>query len=262
MKNKDIKIVFFDVDGTLIELGTNAMTPNTLKMLHSLQEQGIKICISSGRSPVQMPELPGGSFDAYITFTGSYCFGPEGVIYSNPISSADVQQILRNAQELGRPVVAATDKEMSPNGVDENLYQYYAFAGEDIKTDPNFAEVIKKPVYQIMVGCPENERQAIIKNTENARVAAWWDRACDVMPANGDKGKGIELVLKHFGLDRSQAMAFGDGDNDLEMFHAVDHPVAMGNGSDNLKKIAEAVCGRVDEDGIYHYMVEKGIIAP
>ena len=80
------------------------------------------------------------------------------------------------------------------------------------------------------------------------------------MPANGDKGKGIELVLKHFGLDRSQAMAFGDGDNDLEMFQAVDHPVAMGNGSDNLKKIAEAVCGRVDEDGIYHYMVEKGII--
>ena len=262
MNNKDIKIVFFDVDGTLIQLGTNAMTANTLKMLHSLKEQKIKICICSGRSPVQMPALPGSSFDAYIAFTGSYCFDREGIIYSNPISQEDVRQILQNARELDRPVVAATDKDMSANGVDENLRKYYAFAGIDLKEDPNFAEVIKKPVYQIMAGCTIDQRKAIVKNTQNARVAAWWDRACDVMPADGDKGKGIELVLKHFGIDRSNAMAFGDGDNDLEMFEAVDHPIAMGNASDNLKKIAEDTCGRVDEDGIYHYLLKQKIIAP
>ncbi len=37
-------------------------------------------------------------------------------------------------------------------------------------------------------------------------------------------------------------MAFGDGNNDIEMFQAVGHSVAMGNASADLKAIASEVC--------------------
>ena len=67
-------------------------------------------------------------------------------------------------------------------------------------------------------------------------------------------------VLEYFGIDRANAMAFGDGNNDLEMFQAVDNGIAMGNGSDDLKAIARDVCGKVSEDGIYHYCREHGLI--
>ncbi len=55
-------------------------------------------------------------------------------------------------------------------------------------------------------------------------------------------------------------MAFGDGNNDIEMFQAVGHSVAMGNASADLKAIASEVCGTCAEDGIYHYCAEKGLI--
>ena len=66
--------------------------------------------------------------------------------------------------------------------------------------------------------------------------------------------------MEHYHIDRSEAVAFGDGNNDLEMLKAVGHGIAMGNASDELKEIAEEVCGHVAEDGIYYYCKEHGMI--
>ena len=75
-----------------------------------------------------------------------------------------------------------------------------------------------------------------------------------------EKGIGVNKVLEYYGIDKSQAMAFGDGNNDIEMFQAVGHSVAMGNASADLKAIASEVCGTCAEDGIYHYCKENGLI--
>ena len=95
---------------------------------------------------------------------------------------------------------------------------------------------------------------------KGAKIAAWWDRAMDIIPTNGGKGTGIAHVLEAYGIDKADAMAFGDGNNDLEMFGAVGTGVAMANGSDALKAAATDICGACAEDGIYHYCVEHGLI--
>lgn len=73
-----------------------------------------------------------------------------------------------------------------------------------------------------------------------------------LIPADGGKGEGIRRILSFYHLDRSEALAFGDGDNDIEMLQAVGHGVAMGNASARLKA-ADDICGDVTEDGVYHY---------
>ena len=55
-------------------------------------------------------------------------------------------------------------------------------------------------------------------------------------------------------------MAFGDGNNDIEMLQAVGAGVAMENASPELKAVATEICGHVAEDGIYHYCLEHGFI--
>ena len=55
-------------------------------------------------------------------------------------------------------------------------------------------------------------------------------------------------------------MAFGDGNNDLEMFGAVGTCVAMANGSADLKAAATHLCGSCAEDGIYHFCADNGLI--
>jgi hypothetical protein len=46
-------------------------------------------------------------------------------------------------------------------------------------------------------------------------------------------------------------VGFGDSMNDLEMMETVGLSICMENGADALKKIADAVCPAVTEDGIY-----------
>ena len=63
-----------------------------------------------------------------------------------------------------------------------------------------------------------------------------------------------------YNFDRSQAIAFGDGNNDIQMLKAVGTGVAMENASDDLKAVADEICRDVAEDGVYQYCLENGLI--
>lgn len=83
----------------------------------------------------------------------------------------------------------------------------------------------------------------------------------DVTPLGGTKQLGIDKFLSYYNIDRQETMAFGDGGNDLQMLNNVAHGIAMGNGEEQLKQIAEYVCDDVDHDGIVetlrHYELIK-----
>ena len=124
----------------------------------------------------------------------------------------------------------------------------------------DFEKLMDKKVYQMMVGCYKEEYADILRDVDGARITAWWTRAADITPANGNKGVGVRKILDYYHLDKENAIAFGDGTNDIEMLEAVGTGVAMGNATDDVKTVADAICGHVAEDGIYHYCKEQGLI--
>ena len=107
----------------------------------------------------------------------------------------------------------------------------------------DFEQVANEKVYQLMAGSSLAEHPALMKDVSHARITFWWNRAVDIIPTDGGKGRGIEKMLEYYHFDKSQAMAFGDGNNDIEMLKSVGHGVAMANASDELKAIADDVCG-------------------
>lgn len=256
------RIIFFDIDGTLIDMQKKQVTPRMLETLHRLQANGIILCIATGRSPITVPlgDFPGVNFDVLLTFNGSYCYNAQQTLYAHPIPKEDIRTIIRNASALGRPLCLATKDRLACNGSDPDLADYFAIAKLKIEIAEDFAQVAEGEVYQMMVGGRKEEYDRLMQDVHGAKIAAWWDRAMDIIPANGGKGKGIEKVLEFYNIPRSEAMAFGDGNNDLEMFHAVGIGVAMANASAQLKAAATDHCGDVAEDGIYHYCIEHGLI--
>ena len=111
-----------------------------------------------------------------------------------------------------------------------------------------------------MLGCRESDHTAILRGADNVKIAVSWERAVDVIPASGGKGSAIRHILNYYGLDRSAAIAFGDGCNDIEMLQEVGTGIAMGNAAPQLKAVADRICGSVADDGIYTYCVEQGLI--
>ena len=257
---KQIKIIFFDIDGTLINIQAEKMSDKTIETLKQLKKNGIKICIATGRPSVTLPVFEGIEFDAYLTFNGSLCYNDSGIIFSNPIAMEAVKKIIQNASDIGRPVSVATKKRLASNGTDDDLEEYYSFAHQEIDVAEDFEAVCKEEIYQMMMGCQEWEYDAVFKDVKGAKITAWWSRAVDIIPDSGGKGVGVQKILEYYGFDQSEALAFGDGDNDIEMLQTVGTGVAMGNASLGLKAVADEVCGHVADDGIYNYCSQHGLI--
>ena len=255
-----IKIIFFDIDGTLLRLRAKELSEKTVEALNRLKANGIRLCIATGRTQDSLHHFSGIEFDAFLTFNGSLCYNDTETIFSNPISPDDVQKLIRNADSLGRPVSVATKNRLAANGFDIDLSDYYSIAHLQLTVAEDFEQVSNEEVYQLLLGCRETDYSAILKDVDGAKIAAWWDRAVDIIPANGGKGIGIQKVLEYYHLDKSEALAFGDGNNDIEMLLSVGTGVAMGNASPQLKEVADEICKDVAEDGIYDYCLTHGLI--
>ena len=91
-------------------------------------------------------------------------------------------------------------------------------------------------------------------------MTSWSTKAADIIPANGGKGAAVEKMMAYYGISPDEAMAFGDGKNDIELLQTVGMGVAMGNASDEVKRHAKAICLSVDQDGIYHYCKQQKLI--
>ena len=256
----DIQILFFDIDGTLVDPRTGRISEKTKETLNRLREKGRRVFIATGRPPASLPDLTGICFDGFITVNGSLCYTAEEVIYHTPLAPEAVRKVIQNASALGRPVTVATRNRLSANGWDQDLADYYRLAGLELTVDENFEEACREDVYQMMLGCREADHPAIIRGAEGADITFSWNRAADVIPAGSGKATAIRKVLEFYRLKPAQAMAFGDGFNDIEMLQTVGTGVAMGNADPRVKAIAKDYCDPVWDEGIYHYCLDNDLI--
>ena len=71
-----------------------------------------------------------------------------------------------------------------------------------------------------------------------------------------NKGAALEFLANYLGVPVSQTMGFGDGLNDRHMLQAAGCGVAMANGAESIRAIADFVTRSCDEDGVA-YAIEK-----
>ena len=75
-----------------------------------------------------------------------------------------------------------------------------------------------------------------------------------------DKSVGARKVMEFYGLTMDEAMAFGDGGNDIPIVRDAAVGVAMGNACDALKAVADYVTEDVDHDGVLLALEHYGLI--
>lgn len=256
-----IKIAFFDIDGTLLQLGKKIPSEKTVYALNELKKKGVLLCMATGRTSLMLPKFDNIKFDVYITFNGSYCFNDKEIIFKCPIPKNDVFQILNNSKRMKRAMAISNEKYTVTNGTDKILETYFSFGGGKVIIVDDFESKCNDDVYQIMLSGIKSEYEDILKDTTGAAITAWWDKAVDIIPLASGKGNAVKNILTYYGLFKDESIAFGDGNNDIEMLKAAGIGVAMGNSNNNVKEAADVVCKSVDDDGIYHYLVENGIIS-
>lgn len=256
-----IRAIFFDIDGTLTSFVTHEVPESAWKALRCLKEQGIRLFIATGRAKDGLGVLNDFPFDGYITLNGQYCFTSEGeVIYENTISRGDLSVLLEEIQKHPAPCGFVRRDDKVFNYRDQRVDDVHAITHNDDHPAGDVSGIIDDQVYQVMVFIDEEEEKQLMPKLKNCTSARWYPTFCDISPIGGTKVKGIDTFLKHFGIDLSETMAFGDGGNDRQMLEHVAKAVVMGNADDSLKQLADYVTDDVDHDGLYKAFVHYGMI--
>ena len=91
---------------------------------------------------------------------------------------------------------------------------------------------------------------------QTCALPIWWaEYGTDIIAKTGGKVTGMKQILDIHGIRPEEIIAFGDGENDIEMMEYSGIGVAMGNGEDRVKKCADYVTDDIDAISIFNIIL-------
>ncbi len=257
-----IKAVFFDIDGTILSHKTNGVPASTRRALELLREQGILTFIATGRHRSmlrQMAPLAGLHFDGTISLNGQYCYHDDGLICHCPMEPDSIARLLDYLKEDPHPCMLVEEDRMYINFHNALVEKVHAAIHSAMPAIGDLDRGYTVPIYQAILYMSD-ENLAKLPPLPGIRLTRWNQGGADLIPADGGKAAGIAKVLAHYGIDKRDTMAFGDGENDVDMLHAVGTAVAMGNACREAKAAADYITDDIDNDGIWNALKHFGVL--
>ncbi len=208
-----MKILFFDLDGTLMPPG--GITAECLAELSRVRALGHKVVLNTGRSLAFLPpEVRALSlFDGRICGSAYIEYGGE-ILNNTVLSRATLEKAVRFAREAGTHTVIF-------EGVDECFSTRpgtFLSAEESLLCD-RLPEITKLTFW----GDPTLVPDALFPELHILHLPHY----AEGIQRGFDKSTGMALILKKEGLTPADAFAFGDSGNDLAMLRFAGHPVVM-----------------------------------
>ncbi|MBO5860641.1 MAG: Cof-type HAD-IIB family hydrolase [Alistipes sp.] len=256
-----IKAIFFDIDGTLVSFKSHTVPESARRAIARLREQGVKVFIATGRLMKHVAIVNDIEVDGYITVNGGYCITFAGeVIFESAFPRATVERVIDLSEQYGFDLNVMTHEDMYVSSMGERVKKIASM----INIMPTVADVraiaATQPVVQMCPYISRELEQEIMPLLPDCVGSRWIETFMDLNVRGVDKSLGIQQVMNYYGLTMAEAMAFGDGGNDLPMVRDAAVGVAMGNACDELKAVADYITSSVDEDGVSRALEHFGLI--
>ncbi len=245
-----IKVIFFDIDGTLISRNTKRIADSTFEALDKLRAKGIKLCVATGRAKVSVPDYFLDHFDLIVSLNGQWVYDRENTYIRHQLEEEDVRLLVDFALKKIAPVYFVVEDGYFVNYVNDQILAEVATHNIPMPRVDDPLRALEEPVYAASVFLdPEGEIELLSK-ARNLEGTRWDDMFFDVVLKGLGKHTALIEVCEYFGIDPKQSMAIGDGGNDISMLKAAGIGVAMGNANDDVKAAADYVTDDEDNDGI------------
>lgn len=253
--------MFFDIDGTLVSFKSHTVPESARRAIARLREQGVKVFIATGRLMKHVAIVNDIEVDGYITVNGGYCITSAGeVIFESAFPRATVERVIDISEQYGFDLNVMTHQDMYVSSMGERVQKIASM----INIMPTVADVraiaATQPVVQMCPYISRELEQEIMPLLPDCVGSRWIETFMDLNVRGVDKSLGIQQVMNYYGLTMAEAMAFGDGGNDLPMVRDAAVGVAMGNACDELKAVADYITSSVDEDGVSRALEHFGLI--
>ena len=253
-----IKLVASDLDGTLLQGGSQELTPRAIELIRQLTKKGIHFVSASGRQYDNQRLV----FDmmkddiSYVAENGSICMHQGKVISRATIDQDLCARILSEIKKdnLFEIVVSREDCCFVEDRDSD-------FVNHIVNVMKNTTQVVKDirdvegPILKIAI-CNMNDGAHIIdkylKHLQNLfsneiKVVTSGNLWIDFIAPGANKGTALQGLLDMFHIKPEECMAFGDQYNDVEMLQLVGTSYAMSNAAPGISYYSTYVTDSVED---------------
>lgn len=231
------KMIVLDLDGTTLN-NARKVDPELSDYLQSLRKKGILVCIATGRTMYEMHLAIPFDFevDGIINSNGMNVHFGGKEIYRQSIEAKAVETLvdLSLVHEIHHEIHhhdGRTTAKISPMRDRAHELTVHGYTSPEWTKDVDTKDVEKilffKEDHDILADFLGELR--ILEKILPFTAAFSAIDLIDISGRNITKATGVAKILEQTGLSFSDIIAFGDGGNDLPLFHKAGRSVAMKN---------------------------------
>jgi len=253
-------LVFFDLDGTLLN-AQSQVDKEVSDALEKMKENNSIPFIATGRSPIEIEHvLETTPIDSFITLNGQYIVYEGKEVYRSEIPKRLISELKYTADKYELPLSMYNRDKIRTTKKNQTLLDAY----HNIHTIPPEVDekfYLKEEILMALLISEDTQYDDLFR--EKFPQLSFYRNtpySLDTIIKNNSKATGIKELKILLGFEEVPVYAFGDGPNDKEMMEYADYGVAMENGVDEVKAVADYVTSSNVAGGIIEGLMKYNLI--
>ena len=262
------KLIALDIDGTIRTVGS-PIAERTRAAVQAAREAGAIVTLATGRafgSAASNCEVLG--IDVPIaTSQGAYVANPvsKEVLRHCPLSAdmalATLDALEGHTSSDGLQAVGYFHGGIYVDRMSEWAESYGQRTDIGVELVSDLREVADLGLTRFVVVGDDDDVEALERNikprlSEHVLVTRSLPYFCEILHPRGGKEDALAWMCDHFGIDRSETVAFGNGYNDIEMLSWVELGIAVGDAVPEALQAADRIAPSFAEDGVAQVIEE------
>lgn len=261
------KLIAIDMDGTLLN-SQNKISSKNILAINKASELGVQVVLCTGRIFTSALYYANALKlnTPIIACNGAFIAekNKSKAIYKNPISMECSKKVIDMAEREGMYYHFYDDSKFYARELTKTVENYYRWNIDKDDKDRLNINIIDNPihiverekinVYKFVFVEDDGEKlirfRSKLSQIEGIEVSSSWWNNMEIMNKGVSKGNALSVLCKLLNIDSQNVMAIGDNENDIPMLKFAGTGIAMGNGEDIVKEMADYVTDTNDNDGV------------
>ena len=236
----------------------DALQPRTLAALARARDEGLPVIVVTGRmvQSARRALAPAWLPWPIICYQGAAVVDADGEwLLHHPIELELARETIATVEAAGYPPNVYVDDELYVSQATEYSRRYADFQHIELhEVGDVVAWLPKPPTKLVCVGDPDELTRfgRLLEPRFGSRL--WITKSLpyflEFAALGVSKGSGLEFLSERIGFSPERTVAFGDGENDVELLEWAGYSVAVGNAHERVKAVADWVCGPVADEPV------------
>ena len=238
-----IRLICSDIDGTLLRKETEI--PEYVKNeIWRLHRQGITFTFATGRLPYEVDHLFAGLPERtpYVAGNGAVIKCGDEILKEYYLIPSKLRDVAQKYNDLGMTIIFSYDDMERPLSVTPwSKSAVEMFPGLDTPADD---DVWERKLQRMFFFHPEGKymeecRRDLAVFCDDYDICSQNSKSIQIAPLGCTKSTGVQQLAQMLGIERDAVLCIGDAENDISMIRFAGIGVAVANGAEALKQIAD-----------------------